>query len=345
MRTSAAVGVASLLIVGLPAADAAAFCRTTTCPLEPAFSPSVDSCYPEDFATWCATMKPTPAKILPLFWRNHCVSYDLHADANGQVSNQVAYTVAAQIASASFAKWTLTECPVTGGRGRASIDVRDLGPVACDEVNYNEDQGNQHVIIFRDQGFVSTDSGGAIVPDPANANTLGLTTVTFDADTGELYDADIQINSKNPLATGDTVPPDGYDLQSILTHEAGHFLGLAHSPIPTATMFASYTLGSASKRILSDDDMAGICTIYPPDGTRAVDPSVSSSGFIMQAACDPTPRHGFQSACSSPEGHGCAVTREEQAPPALAPLGIAIAATIASLRRRRGRTADRLRRV
>jgi len=280
-----------------------------------------------------------PAKVLPLFWRNHCVSYDIHTDANGQVSNQVSYEVASQIAASSFSKWTLVECPVGGGQGRVSIDVRDLGPVACDEVNYNEDQGNQHVIIFRDDGFTSTTDGGVVIEDPSNANTLGLTTVTFDADTGEIYDADIQVNSSQSLATGETVPSDGYDLQSILTHEAGHFLGLAHSASSAATMYASYTPGSASKRILSDDDIAGICTIYLPDGTRSVDNSVSPSGTLPETQCDATPRHGFQSACSSPQSHGCSVAPEEPSP-VEAPLGIAIAAAAGSLlRRRRAREA------
>jgi hypothetical protein len=317
--------------------NADAFCRTTTCGLPSTFSPEDGDCTPDGFAAYCAGLNP-PAKVLPLYWSNHCVSYDLHADAQGQVSDQVSYAVASQIAADAFAKWTETQCPTTTGEGRVSIDAIDLGPVSCDEVNYNEDQGNQHVIIFEDQGFgdgadSSTESGAI------SASTLGLTTVTFDTETGELYDADMQINSQQPLATGDPVPAEGYDLQSIVTHEAGHFLGLAHTWDSSATMYWEYTPGSSSKRILSDDDVQGICAIYPPDGTRAVDPSVSASGYVPGAACNPTPRHGFQSACTSPQNHGCDVAGEAAAPgsgPLAAIAGLVLGPLVA--RRKRGRT-------
>ena len=206
MRSSVSLAaVAALVTLGgtLAPRDAAAYCRTTTCSsLSASFSPTAESCYPPNFLNTCAAQTP-PVKVLPLWWSSRCVSYDLHADAQGNVSQQVGltYGTAAQIAARSFAKWTDTECPVGASLGRVSIDVRDLGPVSCDEVNYNTDQGNQHVILFEDDGI-----GGSAI-DPTNANTLGLTTVTFDPDTGELYDADMEINSSQALATGDDVSP------------------------------------------------------------------------------------------------------------------------------------------
>jgi MYXO-CTERM domain-containing protein len=337
MRTSRSVAIVALTSLAwcLSPREAGAFCRTTTCPLPQGFSPSPGSCYPAGFVAYCASLMP-PIKVLPLWWSGHCISYDLTTDAQGQVSTQpsLTYATASQIAADAFAKWTSTECTAGTNVGRVSIDVRDLGPVACSEVNYNTDQGNQHIIVFRDNGFVdANDPTGAV--DPTNANTLGLTTVTFDPDTGELYDADMEINSSQPLATGDMVPPGGYDLQSIITHEAGHFLGLAHTGDAEATMFAQYTPGSTSKRILTDDDMEGICSIYLPDGTRAVDPSVAANGFVTESTCDATPRHGFQSACTSPQkGGGCAVAPEESASfPGL--FGIVLAGAVGAVARRR----------
>ena len=139
--------------------------------------------------------------------------------------------------------------------------MKNLGPVACDKVQYSSDQGNQHVIIFYD---------GSTWPYDDSVNTLGLTTITFDPDTGEIYDADMAINSgtTTPLALGDPVPADGYDFQSIITHETGHFLGMAHSGDTEATMFATYMVGTKWMRNLSGDDTDGICSVYLPNGDR-----------------------------------------------------------------------------
>jgi hypothetical protein len=279
------------------AADARAFCRTMTCPLPPDFAPGPGGCVPDDFASYCASLSP-PVKPLPVWWRNACVSYDIQKDG----TKQIAFDTVSSIVAAAFAKWTSAACAgaqADAGSSRVSIDVRDLGPVACDQVQYNSNQGNQHVILFHDDVWPHNDAN----------NTLGLTTITFDPDTGEIYDADMEINATVPLSVGDTVPPDGYDFDSIITHESGHFLGMAHSGDERATMFAHYAPGSTWMRVLSSDDVSGICAIYPPGGRRAVDPSASpdGSGFVAEDACDPTPRHGFSSECAQPPAKGCAV--------------------------------------
>jgi hypothetical protein len=229
--------------------------------------------------------------------------------------------------AAAFAKWTSLNCvaaPGLGGSERVSIDVRDLGPVACDLVQYNQTQANQHVIIFHDN----------VWPHDDQFNTLGLTTVTYDPDTGEIYDADMEINATVPLALHDPVPPGSYDLQSIITHESGHFLGMAHSGDTYATMYAFYTTGGTSMRTLTADDIAGLCSIYPPNGTRAVDPSVATGGFVPEDACDPTPRHGFTTQCASTPSSGCDVTGGDGGAFALGLL--ALGTTVGALRRRRG---------
>jgi Matrixin len=264
-----------------------------------------------------------PAKSLPVFWSNACVSYDIQASA----SKQVPYDKAVDLFAAAFAKWTTTTC---GGAddARVSIDVTNLGPVLCDKVQYNSDQGNQHVIIFYDTGW----------PYPNDTvNTLGLTTITFNPDTGEIYDADMAINSGAdiPLSLADPVPETGYDFQSIIAHETGHFLGMAHSGDGNATMFAHYTQGATWMRTLSADDTDGICSIYLPNGDRAVDRSVVASGRVAEDVCDPTPRHGWQSVCAQPLG--CAVSDPGVHRAAgLAGL-VAIAQAVAAVARRRAR--------
>jgi MYXO-CTERM domain-containing protein len=166
-----------------------------------------------------------------------------------------------------------------------------------------------NVIMFQDNDWTYTGIDG----------TLAKTIVTFDDRTGEIYDADIDINAaENNLTVTDTRV--GYDLQSIVTHEAGHFIGMAHSPYPDATMFASYTPGTFDSRKLKADDIAGACAIYPPN--RGAD-------------CSLMPRGGLGTTCSpadSSSKNGCRAA-EGDAGSGLLGAGAVIA--VVAIRRRR----------
>jgi len=255
--------------IGVNARDASAFCRSTTVPVASNFQPQRDRCWTEG---------------VPLFWKNTCIGYSMHRAA----STKVAYDDAANALSLAFSKWTGASCPTDGtGTSRVSVDVRDLGPVDCGAVKYNATFGNQNVIVFRDDLWNKNDS----------SNTLALTTVTFDKDTGEIFDADMEINTfDHVVELRDPVPAGGYDFASIVTHEAGHFLGIAHSGDPNAVMYSQYRPGTTSLRYLTQDDISGICTVYRPDGTRAVLDMKQTGG----STCDPVPRHGFVSECAPP---------------------------------------------
>ncbi|MCA9586369.1 MAG: matrixin family metalloprotease [Myxococcales bacterium] len=268
IAAAAGLALASVIAPG----TAHAFCRTTTVPVAADFQPRPDKCWDQG---------------VPLFWRNSCVGYSL----NRAASRQVSFEDAANGLSRAFTKWTGSSCPTEGGgASRVSIDVRDLGPAACEEVKYNQNDNNQNVIVFRDDKWTH-----------GSGNTLALTTVTFNPETGEIYDADMEINTFDQRVTlTDPVPPDGYDFASIVTHEAGHFLGIAHSGDQRATMFANYSPGATAMRNLTADDVAGVCSVYRPDGTRAV-----LDGKITQGpSCDPTPRHGFTRECVEPPASG-----------------------------------------
>src|SRR5262249_7428099 len=80
---------------------------------------------------------------------------------------------------------------------------------------------------------------------------------------GQIVEADIMFNPSAAFSTDVVTPSNKIDLQSIATHEIGHFLGLDHSTILSATMFPTLTSGASYARALSTDDVAGISTIYP----------------------------------------------------------------------------------
>jgi hypothetical protein len=276
--------VAAILTSG--AREAKAFCRTTTCSLPADFSPSPSECFPADFALTCASQQP-PRNPLPAWWRSACIGYHVQRAA----SRQVDYDTAAAVIARAFSRWTSTACPWEGsGNGRVSIDVRDLGPIDGEP----DPSSGQNVILFRDDEWPYADS----------SNTLAVTTLQLDPASGEILSAKTEINATVLLSVGDPVAPDGYDLESIVTHEAGHFLGIGHSPDPGATMYAYYEPGSASKRELDADDLAAECAVYPPDYSRSVDPSVKSSGELPAGPCVPT---ATDEALLQPPGIGCRV--------------------------------------
>ncbi len=134
--------------------------------------------------------------------------------------------------------------------------------------------------MFRDQGWPYLD-------DPTDEReTLALTTITFLSDTGDIVDADIEINSANvALSVGDTNISN--DLQAILTHEAGHFFGLSHSKDPNATMNKMYNVnaGDSTFRTLANDDREGICVVYPPGDAEVGDCRGEGPRFGLSRYC------------------------------------------------------------
>ena len=55
----------------------------------------------------------------------------------------------------------------------------------------------------------------------------------------------------------------GYDVQTVMTHENGHVLGLGHSTAPGSIMQATYT---ARQLLLSTDDTRAVTYLYPEPG-------------------------------------------------------------------------------
>ncbi len=284
------------LVVLMGAQNAWAFCRTTTC------DPATECRYN---SRGCAT------EGLPLEWSGGCVSFSVQRD--GSPKRGISYDKAHSITQHAFDKWTNADC----GSGIPSLTASDRSPVSCSDPEYNSDAPNANVVMFRDSDW----------PYSGASATLALTTITFNYETGEIFDADIEINShRTPLTTSNVAVE--FDLESIITHETGHFLGLSHSDKKEATMYLEYGEGDISLRDLDVDDISGICAIYPPNRK------------VSDQSC--TPRHGFSSDCKAPADSGCSITRPGSVPVGgWALLGLGAATLSGRLLRRRRRSATR----
>ena len=113
---------------------------------------------------------------------------------------------------------------------------------------------------------------------------------------GEILDADIYFNpsdSRTTFATPQALAavPTAYDLESVLTHELGHFLGFSHSAVWSAIMFPFAPAPGAFSGTrpttlqpdapLGDDDRTGLRVFYPDPADAAHQGSIS--GRILPA--------------------------------------------------------------
>ncbi len=120
---------------------------------------------------------------------------------------------------------------------------------------------------------------------------FAVTGVWFSPRTGYILGADMQFNgamSRFGNCPDDGCPLDGslVDLRNVATHEAGHFLGLAHSEDQNSTMWCGADTRDLSKRDLASDDIDGLCAAYPPGQALLAGPPyvVSSSCALVEGA-------------------------------------------------------------
>jgi len=219
---------------------------------------------------------------------------------------------------------------------QAAVDAWSYPAISCTSLALTLAPG------FRDSQAVANDGHNRIImrsglwardpEDPSTAHdaTQVAVTTVFSRnhpgalDDGLILEADIEVNAVDYQWA---IIPDGpvlahdygnsYDLASALTHEAGHFIGLAHScvmdgdpvrydnhgqvvpdcsmlngddaqQIIDATMYPTMNPVDVSLRSLSDDDMNAACALYPITptvfGACDVAPSPDAGGSSLAPA-------------------------------------------------------------
>ena len=254
-----------------------------------------------------------------LFWNNPCLSYAV--DSRGSQWMDLADIETA--VDASFKTWEDADC---GGSTPNLIFKPSLTPSTCQRAEFNT-TGNVNTIAFlnpwRDPCTDPDDPG-------YEPMALAVTIVWHNTTTGEILDADMMINDQQTTTRNaggpyancpdeGCLPPDyagDADLASIVTHEAGHFIGIGHSDVAEATMFALAERESVQKRTLAQDDIDAACAIYPPGNLDDTCTAIPMGG--LQLNCETTSSDD-EILCDDPasvptNGGGCGACTTAQSP-------------------------------
>jgi hypothetical protein len=146
-------------------------------------------------------------------------------------------------------------------------------------------------IRFEDQGFTTAAPVGldgrntlGFLDRPDLDRVLGATSLLLDSTTGTIVEADVFLNTAFPWSVAPQGQAGRVDLESVVLHELGHFVGLGHSAIGETERTASggrrvlgsgavmfpiaLTPGATADRVLQDDDMAAVQDLYVADAAR-----------------------------------------------------------------------------
>jgi hypothetical protein len=205
---------------------------------------------------------------IPLHWPTSSVHYTI--DARLPRGLEMAPVEAA--IDAAFAAWSNVDCSYLG----VDYDGSEDAPL----VGYSASGNGTNVVTWIEKDW------------PGKSSTQAITALTFSCSDGVVLDADIIVNADDFRFTTDggaRHDDDGddadreRDLQNVLTHEAGHFVGFAHSPDPESTMYAWVFPGETAKRDLTSSDVAGMCQAYPVGH----EPDAAASPLGCQVAAAP----------------------------------------------------------
>ncbi len=93
------------------------------------------------------------------------------------------------------------------------------------------------------------------------SQTLAATFSFINHSNGVLEESDIAFNPNHDFSTSGE--EDKFDIQSVVTHEVGHMLGLDHSGVVSSVMGPFAAVTQVFQRVLQYDDIAGVSEIYP----------------------------------------------------------------------------------
>jgi matrixin len=139
-------------------------------------------------------------------------------------------------------------------------------------------QNGINLICFCSSGVVFNNNDGTLaltVTTSSGSQIVGANIFFNPQPSGVCFATDSNVTSCTN--SGDVVQ----DLQTVATHEIGHFIGLDHSAVVRAVMFP---FAPARQTHLSWDDVAGVALLYPKAAADVATGAISGSVTLGGAA-------------------------------------------------------------
>ena len=243
-RAAVAIWLIALALLAVAPTRASAYCR------ESLMSDSTGPCVAEPGVPF-------------LFWKppRDCMTYRFNEQFWERVP-LLSEAAIRQLFNTSFQAWSSVSC--SGGSGMPFQVEQYPGTTATSNAEFLYDVVNESLMAARTRSEWQSE-------EDHEPNALALTLLWHDKRTGEILDVDMEFNTGAGRFTDcekQRCALNNIDLQNTVTHEAGHVLGLGHSPVPGSTMEAATASNpEITKRTLEDDDKAGYCALELPEFT------------------------------------------------------------------------------
>ena len=250
---------------------------------------------------------------VPVRWKSPCITMQMDLTKPPPVLSPSELANAARLAAQAWSHDAITCSSVSIGVAEDLSGSLEVG------------RDGKNVMVFHRDRWCRMPA----LDDPEGVscyapNALAITTLTKQTSTGEIVDADMEINAVNyewgDLVANPELAGTVVDFQNTVTHELGHVIGLAHpcrlpsdtatplvdshgssqlecadpavpATVTDATMYPAVGLSDVERRTLSPDDTQAACDIYP--GTRsACEAPTPSQGCSMFRTPVRTPNEG-----------------------------------------------------